>query len=139
MIQDCIDELIEYISTSGRENDVGMAKELYFRGAGGIFGAEESCDMRVGIFLEWYILDRSLGGKTLIEEYIEKVTDADKKTDTQKVVLNVKMPVQRSSSGCSFNPDANGADFWIILLLLLILISIRTTGIIISRLESNES
>ena len=79
MIQDCIDELIEYISTSGRENDVGMAKEAYFREGGDIFGDEESYDMRVGTFLEWYVLDRSLGGMTLIEEYIEKVTDADKK------------------------------------------------------------
>lgn len=79
MIKERIDELVEYISTSGREADVTKAKEEYFRENAGIFGDEESYDMRIGAFLEWYMIDRMIGGKSLLEEYAETIDDMEKR------------------------------------------------------------
>ncbi|MDT8316896.1 MAG: hypothetical protein RQ824_02755 [bacterium] len=79
MIKEDIDELVEYISASGREADVAKAKEEYFRENAGIFGDEESYDMRIGSFLEWYLIDRMIGGKSLLEEYAESVDDPEKR------------------------------------------------------------
>jgi len=79
MIKERIDELVEYISASGREADVTKVKEEYFRENAGIFGDEESYDMRIGSFLEWYLIDRRIGGKSLLEEYAESVDDPEKR------------------------------------------------------------
>ncbi|MCD4657521.1 MAG: right-handed parallel beta-helix repeat-containing protein [Planctomycetes bacterium] len=72
-------------------------------------------------------------------KFVIEVTDADKKTDTQKVELIVNMPVKSSASGCSFNSTENGSDFWVILLFLVVLLYVRTSGFASTRLESNES
>ena len=79
MIKERIDELVEYISSSGREADVAKVKEEYFRENAGIFGDEESYDMRIGAFLEWYMIDRRIGGKSLLEEYAETIDDSEKR------------------------------------------------------------
>ncbi len=79
MIQELIEELVEYIGSSGREEDVARAKAEYFRDAGGLYGEEETYNMRIGTFLEWYILDRRMGGKSLLEEYIDQSEDEEKK------------------------------------------------------------
>ena len=79
MIKERIDELVEYISTSGREADVTKVKEEYFRENAGIFGDEESYDMRIGAFLEWYMIDRRIGGKSLLEEYAESLDNLEKR------------------------------------------------------------
>lgn len=81
MIKERIDELVEYISASGREEDVSKVKEEYFRENAGIFGDEESYDMRIGSFLEWYLIDRMIGGKSLLEEYTESIDDPEKKEE----------------------------------------------------------
>ncbi len=72
-------------------------------------------------------------------KFVIEVTDAEKKSDTQKVVLTVNMPAQNSVSGCGFYPNENGVNYWAILLFLLILFGIRTASINKARLESNES
>ncbi len=77
MIKERIDELVEYISASGREADVAKVKEEYFRENAGIFGDEESYDMRIGAFFEWYLIDRMIGGKSLLEEYAESIDDSE--------------------------------------------------------------
>lgn len=79
MIKERIDELIDYISTSGLEADVTKVKEEYFRENAGIYGDEESYDMRIGAFLEWYMIDRMIGGKSLLEEYAETIDDPEKR------------------------------------------------------------
>lgn len=81
MIQQLIDELISYISESGREEEVARVKEKYFWKVGGIFGEEDSFDMRMGTFFEWYIIDRRLGGKSILEEYSETTKDENKKNE----------------------------------------------------------
>ncbi len=81
MIKERIDELVEYISASGREADVAKVKEEYFSENAGIFGDEESYDMRIGAFLEWYMIDRMIGGKSLLEEYAETIDDLGKRED----------------------------------------------------------
>ena len=71
--------MVEYISTSEREADVAKVKEEYFRENAGIFGDEESYDMRIGAFLEWYMIDRRIGGKSLLEEYAESLDNLEKR------------------------------------------------------------
>ena len=79
MIQDLIDELITYISTSGREEEVARVREKFFWEVGGIFGEEDSFDMRIGTFFEWFIIDRRIGGTSILEEYCEKIDDEERK------------------------------------------------------------
>ena len=79
MYQEQIDELIGFVTSEGREDDIAMAKKEYFSEGGGIFGDEISYDMRIGSFLEWYVIDRRKGGKSIIEEYTEKMEDPEKK------------------------------------------------------------
>ncbi len=75
MIQELIDELISYISVSGREEEVARVKSDYFSQAGGLSGDEYSYDMRMGTFFEWYLIDRRLGGTSILEEYLESIVD----------------------------------------------------------------
>ncbi len=79
MINDKMDELVAYISSSDREGEVAKAKAEYFKEAGGLFGDEDSYHMRIGCFLEWFVLDRQAGGKTLVGEYVGKMDEGEKK------------------------------------------------------------
>ena len=79
MINDMMDELVAYISDSGREGEVATSKGEYFRDAGGLFGDEDTYPMRIGAFLEWFVLDKQTGGKTLIEEYLGKMEDEERR------------------------------------------------------------
>jgi len=90
MIQNLIDEIIEYISSSGREEDVAKAKKEYFSQSGGIFGEEVTYDMRIGTFLEWYIIDRRIGGKSVLEDFVENVDDATKRAEIFKLREGVR-------------------------------------------------
>lgn len=90
MIQDLLDELIAYVSESGREGEIGRAKELYFQSTGGLLGYEDSYDRRAGAFLEWCIFDRSVGGKTILEEYSESIDDDDRK----KIFLELRKSIR---------------------------------------------
>ncbi|MDH3973046.1 MAG: hypothetical protein OEV42_02095 [Deltaproteobacteria bacterium] len=90
MIQELIDEVIDYISVSGREEDVAGAKKDYFSQSGGIFGEEVTYDMRIGTFLEWYALDRRKGGQSVVDEYVEKNDDAAKRAEIIKLKEGVR-------------------------------------------------
>jgi len=90
MILDYIDEIIEYISTSGREEDVAGEKKEYFSQSGGLFGEEVTYDMRIGTFLEWYILDRKRGGKSVLEDFLETVDDAAKRAHILKLTEGIR-------------------------------------------------
>lgn len=78
MIEELIDELISYISVSGREEEVAKVKDDYFSQVGGISGDEDSFDMRMGTFFEWYLIDRRLGGTSILEEYAASIVDGNK-------------------------------------------------------------
>lgn len=88
MIQDLINELIAYISGEEKQKEIAAAKEAYFREAGGIYGEEDSYDMRIGTFLDWYIFDRMAGGKSVLEEYLETMEDVARKEEFQKLREN---------------------------------------------------
>lgn len=90
MILDYIDEIIDYISASGREEDVANAKKEYFSQSGGIFGEELNYDMRIGTFLEWYVLDRKTAGRTIIDEFVGKMDDADKRAEILKLKEGIR-------------------------------------------------
>jgi len=90
MIQELFDELIAYISESGREEAVAKAKDDYFREVGGIFGEEDSFDMRMGTFFEWYIIERRIGGKSILEEYAESIEDENKKNELLSLMDGVR-------------------------------------------------
>ena len=90
MLQELIDELIDYISKSGREEDVAGAKEEFFKDAGGLFGEEDSFERRIGAFLEWYIVDRRMGGGSVLEEFTAKVDDEDKKRDLLTIKESIR-------------------------------------------------
>jgi len=80
VIQTLIDELVSHISKDEYRSDLARAKSVYFKNAGaGLFGDEESYDMRITAFLEWYIFDRSIGGKTVLDRYTEEITDSGKR------------------------------------------------------------
>ncbi len=90
VIEDLLNELIDYISTSGREEDAANAKERFFSDAGGLLDDENSYDTRVASFLEWYVFDRSMGGKTIFEEFIEGLPEGRKKELFQRLRGNVR-------------------------------------------------
>lgn len=79
MIDALIDKLTAYISESGREADISEARAVYFRDSGSLHGDEATYDMRSANFLEWYIFDRTAGGKTFLEAYIDTIEDPEKK------------------------------------------------------------
>lgn len=79
IVQELVEELTAYITESGREKDVAAATVDYYRDSGALFGDEENYDMRVANFLEWYIFDRTVGGKTLLEEFFEGIEDGERK------------------------------------------------------------
>jgi len=79
MVDKLIDRLISYISESGREGDISAARASYFRDSGSLHGDEATYDMRSANFLEWYIFDRTVGGRTLLEVFVDNIEDLEEK------------------------------------------------------------
>jgi len=79
MVDKLIDRLTSYISESGREDDISRARAVYFRDSGSLHGDEATYDMRSANFLEWYIFDRTAGGKTLLEVFVDNIEDLEEK------------------------------------------------------------
>ncbi|MBE9504816.1 MAG: hypothetical protein IME96_11640, partial [Proteobacteria bacterium] len=90
MIQELLAELTDYLSQTGREEDLAEAKATYFKESGGLFGDEQSYDMRIANFLEWYIFDRRLGGSTLIDDFIIAISDDEKRKAFQELGQGVR-------------------------------------------------
>jgi hypothetical protein len=90
MIQELLAELTDYLSHSGREEDLAEAKASYFNEAGGLFGDEQTYDMRIANFLEWYIFDRRLGGVTFIEAFILRISDDGKRKAFQELGQGIR-------------------------------------------------
>jgi len=81
MIRSYFDELVGFISGDGGEQDLAMAKKRFFHSAGGLFGDEDSFDERIGAFLEWYVFDRRIGGRTKLELYAQSLEDIKKREE----------------------------------------------------------
>jgi hypothetical protein len=86
MVEDLIDKLTTHISESGREGDISEARAVYFSDAGSLHGDEATYDMRIANFLEWYIFDRTTGGKTFLDDFIDFLEDPEEK----KIYGNLK-------------------------------------------------
>ena len=90
MIQDLLAELTDYLSQRGLEEDLAEAKAAYYKDAAGLFGDEQSYDMRIANFLEFYIFDRRMGGVTVIEEFILRISDDEKRKAFQELGQGVR-------------------------------------------------
>lgn len=79
MVEKLVDTLTAYISESGSEGDISEARDSYFRDSGSLHGDEATYDMRIANFLEWYIFDRTAGGKTFLENFMDSLEDPEEK------------------------------------------------------------
>ena len=89
-VEELIEKLTDYISESGREGDISDARASYFRDSGSLHGDEATYDMRIANFLEWYIFDRTAGGKTLLEDFLGSIEDSEER----KIYGNLKNGVR---------------------------------------------
>lgn len=62
MFQPYLEKLIAWSSADERKEELLRAKAEYFAAAGEIFEDDRSFDTRMGIFLEYFLFDRKLGG-----------------------------------------------------------------------------
>lgn len=90
MIQDLLSEITDYLSQSGKEEKLAEAKAAYYKKAGGLFGDEESYDMRIANFLEWFVFDRRLGGVTVFEKFLQEILDEEKNSAFQELEKGVR-------------------------------------------------
>jgi len=71
------EKVVQFASDGKFEQEITLARQEFVERTGDLFESDESYDQRVRVFLEWYVLDRtvSIGIKrTPVKLYIESVT-----------------------------------------------------------------
>lgn len=72
------ERLVEYVTSERFSTEVFNAKTEYLKVAGEMFEDDKSFENHMTAFLEWYVLDRTLSGKTItpLELFIEENRDS---------------------------------------------------------------
>ena len=88
MLQPYLDKLSAFVSETEFQPELQRAKKAYFEQTGEVFETDDSFEMRMASFLEWFILDRPLAsigpekGITPVQWYVERnqtaLTEADR-------------------------------------------------------------
>ncbi len=74
MFQPYLDKLSAFVSETEFQPELQRAKKAYFEQTGEVFETDDSFEMRMASFLEWFIFDRKLPekGMTPVELYVER-------------------------------------------------------------------
>ena len=104
MYQTKLDEIIDFATNNTLSDEVFQAKKEYANQVGKIYEDDQSYENRMSHFLEWYIFDRKLSGKTVtpILEFIK--INKDKASQSRRN----NQPLQYRSAGSIFKNPKNG-------------------------------